>query len=325
MVVAADFKAAGWLWLLVAVGLLALAYLVLQLRRRSTFAVRFTNVELLDSVAPKRPGWRRHVVALLFVAAMASLVVALARPVRTEDAPRGPTLVLAIDTSLSMQATDVEPSRLEAAEEAATEMVDALPGNIQLGLVTFNGVAQIRVAPTEDHDAVTEAIDTLELGESTAIGEAIFASLDAIELANDGETQPEDEDAARHQIVLMSDGETTVGRPDAAGSAAANDAGVPVSTIAFGTDAGVIEIPEEPAPVPVPVNEQALREVADATGGEFFSATTADELASAFEDIGGTVDTEIVEREITTWFLGLGIALLLVTAGASLLWFSRLP
>jgi Ca-activated chloride channel homolog len=319
------YLAPGWLWLLAVVAAVALLYLVLQLRRRSTFAVRFTNLELLDAVAPRRPGWRRHVVAILFVASMASLVVGLARPVRTEDAPRGPTLVMAIDTSLSMEAEDVEPSRLEAAQEAAGAMIEEIPANIQLGLVTFNGVASIRVAPTEDHEAVAEAIATLELGESTAIGEAIFASLDAISLANDGETQPADEDAAAHQIVLMSDGETTVGRPNAAGAEAAHDAGVPVSTIAFGTDTGVITIPEEPAPVPVPVNEQALEAVADATGGEFFTATTGPELARAFEDIGGTVDTETVEREVTTWFLGLGIALLLATAGLSLLWFSRLP
>jgi Ca-activated chloride channel homolog len=319
------YLAPGWLWLLAVVAAVALLYLVLQLRRRSTFAVRFTNLELLDAVAPRRPGWRRHVVAILFVASMASLVVGLARPVRTEDAPRGPTLVMAIDTSLSMEAEDVEPSRLEAAQEAAGAMIEEIPANIQLGLVTFNGVASIRVAPTEDHEAVAEAIDTLELGESTAIGEAIFASLDAISLANDGETQPADEDAAAHQIVLMSDGETTVGRPNAAGAEAAHDAGVPVSTIAFGTDSGVITIPEEPAPVPVPVNEQALEAVADATGGEFFTATTGPELARAFEDIGGTVDTETVEREVTTWFLGLGIALLLATAALSLLWFSRLP
>jgi Ca-activated chloride channel homolog len=324
-----SYIAPGWLWLLGAVGSLAVLYVLLQVQRRTTFAVRFTNLELLDSVAPRRPGWRRHIVAVLFLASLATLVFALARPTRTEDAPLGPTLVLAIDVSLSMDATDVDPSRIEAAEEAATAMVDELGGNVQLGLVTFNGVASIRVAPTKEHDEVRDAIASLELGESTAIGEAIFASLDAIELgrANDtgGDDPPADGEVPSDQIVLMSDGETTVGRPNVDGAQAAFEAGVPVNTIAFGTDSGVIEIPEEPAPVPVPVNEQALEAVATATGGEFFAATTGAELAEAFADIGGTVDTETVEREITTWFLGLGIALLLVTSALSLLWFSRLP
>lgn len=322
-----NYLAPQWLWLLAGVAVLALVYLGLQWRRKSTFTVRFTNLELLDSVAPKRPGWRRHLVAGLFLASLALLVVALARPTRSEAAPLGPTLVLAIDTSLSMQATDVEPNRLEAAQAAADDLVEGLADNVRVGLVSFNGVATIQVTPTTDHDEVRDAIDRLELAEFTAIGEAIFAGLDAVEVAGQDRPDPTDEAAGgepESQIVVMSDGETTAGRTDVEAAQAAYEAGVPVSTIAFGTENGTIVIPGE-GEVDVSVNEQALEAIADSTGGQFFTATTGDELADAFADIGGAVDSETVEREVTTWFLGLGIVLMVVTSALSLLWFSRLP
>ena len=323
-----SYLAPQWLWLLFAVGGLAVLYAVLQWRRRSTYAVRFTNLELLDSVAPKRPGWRRHLVAGLFLVSLALLVVALARPTRTEAAPLGPVLVLAIDTSLSMQATDVAPSRLEAAQEAADGLVQGLPDGIRVGLISFNGVATIQVAPTTDHDDVSDAIDRLALAEFTAIGEAIFAGLDAVEIAQrEGPSAPPDQvpgDGPESQIVVMSDGETTTGRPDVEAAEAAFEAGIPVSTIAFGTADGTIEIPGE-GTVDVGVNEASLRAIAESTRGEFFAATTGDELAAAFADIGGTVDSESIEREVTTWFLGLGIVLLTITSALSLAWFSRLP
>jgi Ca-activated chloride channel family protein len=329
VILAIEYVAPQWLWLLLAVAGLAVLYLLLQWRRRSTYSVRFTNLELLDSVAPKRPGWRRHVVAFTFLLALTLLVVALARPTRTEAAPLGPTLVLAIDTSLSMQADDVDPNRLEAAQDAAHDLVDGLAENVRLGLVSFNGTATIRVSPTTDHQAVAAAVDDLELGESTAIGEAIFASLDAVELAqreaSDTDGGESDEDAPPpSQIVVMSDGETTVGRPDADAAAAANEAGIPVSTIAFGTEDAVIELPGA-GPTDVGVNQESLQAIAEATGGDFFAATTGEELVDAFDDIGGTVDSETVVKEIGTWFLGLGIAVLVVTSVLSLLWFSRLP
>lgn len=328
-----SFIAPEWLWLLIGVALLLGAYVVTQ-RRKNRYAVRFTNVELLDSVAPKRPGWRRHATAAVFVAALCSLVVALARPTRDEQVPvERASVVVAIDTSLSMEATDVSPSRLEAAQEAANALIDSLPETINLGLVAFNGTAQITVAPTQDREEVRRAIDNLQLGEATAIGEAIFTSLDAVELApgGDGEqaSSSSDEGAEDEEIpatiVVMSDGETTVGRPDIAATDAANEAGVPVSTIAFGTPDGTITVEGEPAPIPVQVDEESLRAIAEATGGAFFTAETLGELSDAFADIGSRVGTETEQREITTWFLGLGIVLLLGTGLMSLLWFSRLP
>jgi Ca-activated chloride channel family protein len=328
-----SLLAGGWLWLLLGVAVLIVAYMFTQ-RRKSGYAVRFTNLELLDSVAPKRPGWRRHATAAVFVLAISALVVALARPTRAEDVPvERATVVVAIDTSLSMEATDVSPSRLEAAQEAANALIDSLPEPINLGLVAFNGVAQITLAPTQDREAVRRAIDNLELGEATAIGEAIFTSLDAIELAPGGEEgsagartdDPGEDEEIPATIVVMSDGETTVGRPDIAATDAADEAGVPVSTIAFGTPDGTITVEGEPLPIPVQVDEESLRSIAEATGGAFFTAQTVNELSDAFADIGSRVGTETEQREITTWFLGLGVVLLLLTAIMSLLWFSRLP
>jgi Ca-activated chloride channel family protein len=268
------------------------------------------------------------VVAGAFLLSLALLVVSLARPTRSEAAPLGPVLVLAVDTSLSMQAEDVDPNRIEAAQTAADDLVEGLADNVRLGLIGFNGTATIRVAPTTDHDAVRESIAALELGESTAIGEAIFAGLDAIDLAEqnapDDETTGEEGDPPPAEIVVMSDGETTVGRPDAEAAQAASEAGIPVNTIAFGTEDAVIELPGT-GPTDVGVNEDSLRAIADATGGDFFAATTGEELADAFDDIGGTVDSETIEKEVGTWFLGLGIALLVLTSALSLAWFSRLP
>jgi Ca-activated chloride channel family protein len=309
------------LWLLVGVAALAVAYGLLQLRRR-TWALRFTNVDLLRSVAPRRPGWRRHVPAAVYLLALAALVVGFARPTRDERVPRErATVVMAIDVSLSMEATDVPPSRLEAAQAAAKRFLDLVPPKINVGLVTFNGVASVRVPPTTDREAVRRVIDTLELGERTAIGEAIFASLDAIAAV------PPDEEGTPPpaRVVLMSDGTTTDGRPNEEGVAAAREAGVPVSTIAFGTDYGTIRVPEEPTPIPVPVDRPALQAIAEGTGGEFYAAATEGELTRVYEDIGSSVGYVTEEREIGTWFIGIALVLLLAGGGLSLVWFSRLP
>jgi Ca-activated chloride channel homolog len=314
-----SFLAPTRLYGLLAVLALAVAYAVLALVRQR-YTVRFTNLALLDQVAPRRPGWRRHVVALAFLLAVAASLVAWARPADEVEVPKErATVVLAIDTSLSMEATDVAPSRLEAAKEAGLAFVDQLPPQINLGLVTFDGVARVRVTPTTDRAPVRRAIETLELGPATAIGEAIFAGLDAIEsapAAADGEEIPA-------RMVVMTDGKTTVGRPDVDGAEAAVEAGVPVSTIAFGTPTGTILIDGEIQPVPV--DEEPLRLIADQTGGQFFSAQSLDQLNQVYEDIGSSVGFDTEEREVTDRFVGYAVVLLLLSAAGSLLWFQRLP
>jgi Ca-activated chloride channel family protein len=322
-----DFIAPTRLWLLlVAVGMAAV-YVVLQARRRRD-AVRFTNIALLDTVAPKRPGWRRHLPAAAFVVATAALVVAFARPTDDVRVPRErATIIMAVDTSLSMEATDVEPSRLAAAQQAASAFLQQLPETINVGLVTFDGIARVQVPPTTDHLAVERAVQSIELGEGTAIGEAIFASLDAIDqvLARTDGGGDEGDGRVPGAIVLMSDGETTVGRPNELGVEAAVEAGVPVSTIAFGTDLGTIELAGEPFPIAVPVNEEALGQIAEGTDGRAFSAASEEELAAVYRDIGSSIGYETEEQEITGWFVGAALVAMMAAAAMSLVWFSRLP
>jgi len=320
-VLAVEFLAAERLWLLVGVALLATSYVVLQ-RRRSTYAVRFTQLSLLDAVAPKRPGWRRHLPALLLLGALAGMVGAFAKPAQLQRVPRErATIIVAIDTSLSMEATDVAPNRLKAAQAAAASFIELLPKRLNVGLVTFNGIATIKVPPTLERDSILAEIDQLRLGERTAIGEAIFASLEAIKsapVASDGEAVPA-------RIVLMSDGSTTVGRTDAEASAAAKKANVPVSAIAFGTAEGTIAIDGQPGPVSVAVNPGALEAIADDTGGRAFSAATEGELKAVYADIGSSVGYTTEERDITGTFVGASLVVLFAAAVLSQLWFSRLP
>lgn len=296
-------------------------YVVLQVRRHP-YTLRFTNVELLAAVAPRRPGWRRHLPAGLFLAALALLTVAWARPTAPVTVPEErATVVLAVDVSLSMEATDITPSRLEAARDAAKDFLDVVPPELNVGLVTFSGAATIAVPPTTDRELVADALDRMELAERTAVGEAIFAGLDAIDLVPPGA----DDEPTPAAVVLMSDGATTAGRPDDVAAEAAVQQGVPISTIAFGTDGGTISLPEEPMPIPVPVDRAALEDIAATADGNYYSAVTAEELEQIYIDIGSSIGFTTEDREITSWFVGGALAALLGTGALSLLWFSRLP
>jgi Ca-activated chloride channel family protein len=321
---------------LLAVLALFIVYLVVQ-RRRRVYALRFSSSELFDAVATSGPGYRRHVPALVFLLALAGLVTAFAQPARAVRVPRErATVVVAIDVSLSMQATDVSPDRLSAAQEAATRFIEELPPGLNVGVVSFAGTATVLVPPTQDRFNAYTAIDNLRLAESTAIGEAIFTSLDALANAPGTEPDPDgdgetDQELPPARIVLLSDGETTVGRPDAEAVAAAIDAEVPVSTIAFGTAGGAIVYDDprteevEREPIAVPVREDNLRSIADRTGGAFFAASSVEELDAVYADIGSAIGYETINREITDWFVGGGLVLLALSAGFSLLWFQRLP
>ncbi|HEV2809298.1 MAG TPA: VWA domain-containing protein [Acidimicrobiales bacterium] len=315
-----TFLAGDRLLLLPVVLFVAAAYVVVQVRGRQRYAVRFTNVALLGSVAPKRPGWRRHLPAALLLLSLAGMVLSLARPARAELVPRErATIVLAIDVSISMAATDVEPSRLASAKEAATTFTELLPEPINLGLVAFAGSAQVLVPPSTDREPVIEAIEHLELAESTAIGDAVLTSLDAIETAPEAVDGP----PVPAHILLLSDGETQVGAPNELAIEAARQAEVPVTTIAFGTPGGTIVYQGQT--IPVAVDEEALATLSDGTGGTSFEAATTEELTSVYQDIGSSIGYESEQREIGSWFAGAAFLLALLAAGTSLVWFSRLP
>jgi Ca-activated chloride channel homolog len=318
-----SFLAPGWLWLLLAVATLTGFYVLLQLRRKA-YAARFANLELLGSIVPKRPGWRRHLAFALLLCALASLTVAMARPTKDVRVPRDrATVMMAIDVSLSMQALDVEPTRMVAAQRAAKEFVDLLPPRINLGLVAFSGSASVSVAPTTDRSAVKRAIDSLQLSERTAIGEAIFSCLDAIRTF---QTQLAGQDgggpAPPSRVVLMSDGSNTWGRTPEQGVAAAKQADVPVSTIAFGTDEGYIEL--EGDRVPVPVNHEQLQGIAEDSGGTYHAAASASEISDVYRDLGSQIGYTTERREITTWLVGTGLMFAFAASGLALFWTNRL-
>jgi Ca-activated chloride channel family protein len=311
------------LWLLAGVVGLAVLYVVLQ-RRRSRYAVRFTNLRLLDRVAPKRPGWRRHVPASLFLAMLALLVVGFARPTDEVRVPKErATVVVAVDVSRSMLATDVDPDRLSAAKAAAREFVDGLPEEFNVGLVGFAGSASVFVAPNTDRDALRAGIDRLAEGsagaQGTAIGEAITTSLTTI--ANLDAQAAQDPPPAR--VVLLSDGANTAGREPEAAAADAVQAGIPVDTILFGTPDGSIE--QNGRAMRVPVDGQTLEAVAEQTGGGYHEAASSDKLRAVYDDIGSSIGYTTERQDISARFIGIGLVLALLAVAGSMFWFSRIP
>ncbi|MFN3258388.1 MAG: VWA domain-containing protein [Ilumatobacter sp.] len=322
-----DFLAPGRLWLLLVVVAMAAAY-VASLRWRRAAQVRFTQVDLLDRVAPKRPRWRRHVIAGIQLAGLAVAVVAVARPVErtTERTNSEGRILVLFDVSLSMEADDVEPNRLESAKDAARNFIEEVDDDVEVGLISFAGVVTVEVNPTLDRDVVDDRIERLDLDLSTAIGDALAVGT---RLLVDGAADDEnrDDDVAPGVIVLLSDGETTVGRPTAEGGSLAADAGIPVFTIAFGTERGTIIDPVSGEPVPVPVSPADLELVAEQTGGESFIAETGNELANAYdqirESLGDTLGEEIEITKELTWRYALGAFLLLAVAWSLSLWWLR--
>ena len=317
------------LWLLAAVAALVVAYLVLQ-RRRSRYAVRFTNLKLLDRVAPARPQWRRHVPAGLFLAMLALLVVGFARPQSEVQVPRErATVLVAVDVSRSMLATDVDPDRLTAAKAAAHQFVADLPEQFNVGLVGFAGTASVFVPPVTDRATVDAGIDRLAEGMTgragTAIGDAIATSLEAIRTL-DAEAG---EDVPPARVVVLSDGANTAGQDPAEAAALATELGVPVDAISFGTENGTIGGSAlgggGGGGQRVPVDGQTLQAVADATGGNYFEAGSAEELRSAYADIGSSVGFETETQDVSARFIGFGLLFAVLAALASMFWFARLP
>ncbi|MET7862597.1 VWA domain-containing protein [Micromonospora taraxaci] len=307
-------------WLLAVLPVLALAafYIWRQLHRRA-YAMRFTNVDLLRTLAPKGLGWRRHVPATAFLLCLLVLATALARPaVDTKEPLERATVMLAIDVSLSMQADDVAPNRLEAAQEAAKQFVGELPESYNLGLVSFAKAANVLVPPGKDRDAVTSAIDGLVLAEATATGEAVFTCLEAIR------SVPADGAAGipPARIVLLSDGFRTSGRAVEEAAAAAQAANVPVSTIAFGTDTGQVDIGGQLQRVPV--DRLALADLAETTDGYFYEAASVSELKQVYQDMGSSIGFRTEPREVTQWYAGIALLLALCAGALSLLWSSRM-
>lgn len=323
-----------WLILLAAPLALVIGYLIAQ-RRRHKHMMRFANMEMLESVAPNRPGRLRHVPIALLLAGLVLLTLALAGPTRNERVPRNrATVILVIDVSLSMKATDVQPNRLVAAQQAAKNFSDGLNSGINLGLVTFAGTASVLVSPTLNRSEIKAAIDHLQLSERTSTGEGIYTALQSIETLNTvlgGAGQP-----PPAQIVMESDGKQTVPRDDDVSNprhafVAARESkqkGVPISTISFGTEWGEVE---DPSPdgggkvIPVPVGNDFLKEVARLSGGKFFTATSFKQLDDAYTDLKERIGYEIKRGDASRPLMILSAVALIAGLGTALVLRQRLP
>jgi Ca-activated chloride channel family protein len=322
------FSAPYWFLLFVVIAALVAGYIVMQRMRRKRI-MRFTNLELLNKVAPKKPSRLRHLPAIVLVGALMLLTTAMAGPTAEQRVPRNrATVLLVIDVSLSMQATDVRPSRLHAAQVAAKSFAEGLTPGVNLGLISFAGTATVLVAPTTDRAPVSGAIDGLKLAQSTATGEAIFAALQSIDGFSQVVGGPQGPPPAR--IVLMSDGKQTIPTPNGddprgafTAARAAADKKIPISTISYGTEQGEVSI--ENKTQLVPVDDESMREIAEVSGGEFYKAATAEQLRAVYDTLGEQIGYETKDADASRPWLMLGTIAALLSAGCALMISQRIP
>jgi len=315
---------------LLVVPALLLAY-VFARRRPSRYALTFTNLDILATVVDRSGTWRRWVPPALFLLALAASAIAFARPkVDTKVTREQATIVLAIDQSGSMLADDVKPNRLEAAQTAVNKFLDKLPPKFRVGMVAFSGDVQVVAPVSRNRDLVRNAVGYLTPQRGTAIGDAVAR---AAKLARDAVPQPERRLAALRTagdesepvaVLFLSDGFQTAGELSAEeGAAKAKQLGVPVYTIALGTDEGLLNFGVRQ--IPVPPDREALQGIATATGGKYFDAVTSKSLQAAYDSIGTLLAKEPGKDEVTWAFVLAAAILALLAAGASLFAFSRVP
>jgi Ca-activated chloride channel family protein len=309
---------------LLLVPLLVAGY-VYRERRRVEAARRFGNPDLLPNLVAESPGWRRHVPLALLLLGLTAMLVGIARPhatvkVKEQEA----TVILAIDTSLSMKANDVRPTRLAAARAAAQAFLDKVPDKYRVGVVGFTGRAYVAVPPTHDRDLARQALHSLRSGEGTALGDAVALGLrlSAQQRAADGSRPPT-------SILVISDGAQMSGRTtpqQAAQRARAQH--VPVYTFVLGTPDGIVEVPLADgftAQLRVPPQPQVLQQMAQATGGQFFAVRDDARLRQIYTNLGSRLGSHHQSREISDYFAGGSGALLLFGGALSALWFRRMP
>jgi Ca-activated chloride channel homolog len=294
-------------------------------RRRTRFAARWGSPALLPNVIDRSPGKLRYLPLAILLVALAAMVVGVARPHAVVSVPREEaTVVLALDVSRSMKADDVEPTRLDAAREAAKAFVDEVPKKFRVGVVSFASRANSALPPTEDRSLVEAALDSLKPGEGTAIGDAIAlsAQLGRDQLTEDGARPPK-------AVLLISDGAPDGGStPPRDAAEKAKELNVPIYTVLVGTEQGVVE---EELPgglrqrIQVPPDPDVLKLVAQISGGEFFAATDDEGVKKVYEELGSRLGHRDKSREVTDVFAGGSAALLLAGGLLSALWFRRVP
>ncbi len=306
-----------WWWLLIP--LLVAAYvLVLRLKRRT--GMRFTNTAVLGAVVPKQSQWRRHLAVAFSLLSLVTLVAAWARPNGVEKVPRErATIVLVVDVSQSMLAKDVKPDRLDAAKQQSKDFVASLPPQYNLALVALSGSPSVVMPPTTDRAVASRAIDGLSVADGTAMGEALYAALNAIQMA----PKADDGSQAPGAIVLLSDGDSMVGRSPQLAASEAAKVKVPIYTIAYGTENGSVDLDGQRWNVKP--NKDVLEKIATATKGTFSSAESAGQLDNVYKNLATAVGYEEVKKETTAMWAGYGLAFAVLAALAAVSLGARWP
>ncbi len=338
----------GFLILLGLIPLLIVVYIWMR-RRRRRYVVRFSSLSLVRQALPRTSRLRRHLPFALFLLALTSLVIALARPVNIVTVPTDQTvIILAIDVSLSMRQTDIRPTRLAAAEAAAISFVDGQKSSTQIGIVAFSGFAELIQPPTTDQESLQTAIESLTYGRRTAIGSGILKSLDAIAEV-DGSVWPSTTESSSSDtplpvprgayapdiVVLLTDGVSNSGPTPLEAAQQAADRGVRVYTIGYGTAQGGSFLPDRNGNAPFlfgggggqgfggfrrGIDEETLKQVADKTGGEYYAAESADQLQDVFRSLPTYLIAKHEIVEISVAFAALGALFAAAAIFLSLIW-----
>ena len=332
-----SFLSIQMLWLFFLIPVLVIIYLLIQ-RRRRKYAVRFSSLSLVKIALGRGPGIRRHIPAIIFLVGIVISLLALARPAATiiTGSQQG-TIILAIDVSRSMDGNDVKPSRLEAAKSAARAFIEKQPPKVYIGIVAFSDTASLIQVPTAKHEQVLAALNRLEMHNATAIGQAILTSLSAIsdqtgKLNGSGaaekstKTTPDPlppDTLIPAAIVLLSDGQNNVNPAPVDIVNQASSQGVRIYTVGLGTTSGTV-ISYEGRSMRVLLDEAVLKQIAQQTQGRYFQADNENELINIYTDLGSQLVFKPQETEITAWFTGAAVLVLLASGIISLLWFNRI-
>jgi Ca-activated chloride channel family protein len=339
---------------------IAIGFYLWAQRRRSKYAVRFTNLNLLANIAPRRPSWRRHLPPVLYLGAIAALLIGLARPTMVMAIPReDATVLLSMDVSGSMRSTDVSPTRLDAAKASALSFIDQLPEGVRVGIVSFASEPTTLVTPTTDRAQLRAAINGLTARDGTAMGDALMQVLDIAEKIQAADAEKPDATAtpvpsttpgsssapgasaapgaatdlpSKQPLVaaiLLSDGANSVGTAQPLDAAQrAKTLHVPIYTIALGTPQGVVDVQDDfgqTVTLEVPPDKETLRQIASITGATAFDAPTAKDLSSVYSNLQSRVGYTEQRQEVTFALVGAGLLLVVLGAGLSAVWFGRLP
>ena len=313
------------IWLAV-LAVIPIAFLLHRLarRRRRKYAVRFPALPTLADVVHRPPAWRRRLPAGLLALAVAAMAVALAKPQREVDVPvEQASVMLVTDASGSMEATDVKPTRLSAAVDAAQAFLEKVPKGTKVGLVAYSTAPHTTQSPTTDRDLVAATLDSLAADGGTATGDALDAALKALGRDPDAPGSQRGRRRPPAAIILLSDGKAMGGRDPETVAEVAGRLGVPIYTVALGTPDGVVSTPFGSV-IPVPPDPDSLRRIARASGGKFFAVEDSDRLSAVYENLGSKLGTRKEQREVTANFAGVGLALLLLAGALAVRWRGRL-